>query len=278
MIASFLLMFREGFEATLLVAIVLAYLVRIGRSEDKGGVWAGVAGAVLLSIAVGAVMFATASNLAGDAADIFKGGAMWFAVAMLTYMILWMRRQSRTVAQDIRHGVDQAVKRGSMLALAVLAFAMVFREGLETALFMFSVTQTSSPLQVAVGGAVGLAAAVALGYAVYVGGKRINLGTFFKVTGGLLLVVAAGLFAHGMAMFQSASLIPAFFYPLWDLSNVTVLTHESFIGQFLIAFFGWDPKPDLLEFGIWGAYMFGVGYLFLRPHAETSAQPAKATN
>ena len=223
-------------------------------------------------------MFATASELSGNAAEIFKGAAMWFAVAMLTYLILWMRRQSRTVAQDIRQGVDQAVEKGGTLALAALVFAMVFREGLETTLFMFSVTQTSSPLQVAIGGIVGLAAAVALGYAVYVGGKRINLGTFFKVTGGLLLVVAAGLFAHGMAMFQTASLIPAFFYPLWDLSNVTVLTHESFIGQFLIAFFGWDPKPDLLEFGLWGAYLAVIGYLFLRPHAETSAQPAKATN
>lgn len=190
MVASFLLIFREGFEATLLVAIVLAYLVRIGRSENKGGVWYGVAGAVILSVAVGAIMFATASNLTGDAAEIFKGGAMWFAVAMLTYMILWMRRQSRTVAQDIRHGVDQAVGKGSSLALAILAFAMVFREGLETALFMFSVTQTSSPLQVAVGGTVGLAAAVALGYAVYVGGKRINLGTFFKVTDELLRVTS----------------------------------------------------------------------------------------
>lgn len=278
MLASFLLILREGFEATLLVAIVLAYLVRIGRPEESRGVWYGVGAAALLSVVIGGIMFATASGLSGDSAEIFKGAAMWFAVAMLTYMILWMRRQSRTVAHDIRQGVDQAVKNGSVLALSMLAFAMVFREGLETSLFMFSVTQTSSPLQVATGGTMGLVAAVALGYAVYAGGKRINLGTFFKVTGGLLLVVAAGLFAHGMAMFQSASLIPAFFYPLWDLSNVTVLTHESFIGQFLIAFFGWDPKPDLLEFGIWGAYLAVIGYLFLRPHAKTSAQPAKATN
>ena len=279
MVASFLLIFREGFEATLLVAIILAYLVRIGRKEQSRWIWYGVSGAVALSVGSGAVMFVTASSLQGDALKVFKGAAMWFAVAMLTYMILWMRRQSRTVAHDLRSGVDQAVEKGGAVALATLAFAMVFREGLETALFMFSVAQTSTPLQVALGVTAGLAGAVALGYAVYVGGKRINLGTFFKVTGGLLLVVAAGLFAHGMAMFQTASLIPAFFYPLWDLSHVTVLTHESFVGQFLIAFFGWDPKPDLLEFGCWGAYLLVVGYLFLRaPRTASAPRSMKATN
>lgn len=277
MLAAFLLVLREGFEATLLVAIVLAYLVKIGREDEKRGVWYGVAAAAGLSVVAGAAMFATASGLKGDAGEIFKGSAMWFAVAVLTYMVLWMRRQARTVASGIRQGVDQAVKTGSSLALASLAFVMVFREGLETALFMFSITQTSSPLQVTIGGALGLAGAIGLGYAVYAGGKRLNLGSFFKVTGGLLLVVAAGLFAHGMAMFQFASVIPAFFY-VWDVSDVTILTHESPFGQFLIAFFGWNPKADVLELGAWAGYLLVVGYLFLKPDRPvpgTSPRPAR---
>ncbi len=273
MLAAFLLVLREGFEATLLVAIVLAYLVKIGRSVDTRGVWYGIAAAAGLSAMVGMVMFATASSLAGDRGEIFKGVTMWIAVAVLTYMVLWMRRQSRTVAADLRRGIDEAVKKGSsVLALATLAFVMVFREGLETTLFMFGVTQASSPLQVLVGGTLGLIGAVGLGYAVYVGGLRLNLGAFFKATGLLLLVVAAGLFAHGMAMLESASLIPSFFYPLWDLSGVAILTHHSILGQFLIAFFGWDPKPDLLEFGVWLGYIAVVGYFFLKPQGPTPKQ------
>jgi len=265
MVASFLIVLREGFEATLLVAIVLAYLVKIGRGDERRGVWYGVAAAAALSALAGAAMFTVSASLKGDAGEIFKGAAMWTAVAVLTYMILWMRRQARTVAADLRRGVDEAVAKGSVFALALLAFVMVFREGLETALFMFGITQTSSPAQVAIGGVLGLVCAIVLGYAVYAGGKRLNLGAFFKITGALLIVVAAGLLAHGMAMFQSASVIPAFFYPLWDLTHITTLTHESFVGQFLIAFLGWDPKPDLLEFGLWLGYLIVVGYLFLKP-------------
>jgi high-affinity iron transporter len=281
MLAAFLLTLREGFEATLIVAIVLAYLVKIGHPEQRRAVWYGIAVAAGLSVAVGAVMFLTASGLTGNAGEIFKGSAMWLAVGVLTYMILWMRHQSRTIASGLRHGVDEAVEKGSTLALATLAFIAVFREGLETVLFMFGIAQTSSPLQVTLGSLLGLAGAVILGCLVYAGGHRLNLGAFFKATGLLLLVVAAGLLAHGMAMFQFASLIPAIYYPLWDLSGVTTLTGQSFVGQFLIAFFGWDPKPDLLEFGVWIAYVVVVGYLFLRPPAplaENSPRAVKATN
>jgi high-affinity iron transporter len=298
MLAAFLVVLREGFEATLLVAILLSYLVRIGHPEKRRWVWYGVAAAVALAVALGTALFATAASLGGNALDIFKGVAMWFAVAVLTYMIFWMRRQSRTLAHDIRKRVDSAlgrtelpssgappvgdlsasgVKGAGTFALAALAFVMVFREGVETALFMFGITQASTPLLVSIGGIVGLVGAIGLGYAVYAWGRRINMGMFFKVTGGLLLVVAAGLLAHGLVMFQSASIIPAFFWPLWDLSSIELLTHESFFGQFIIAFLGWDPKPGLLELGLWAGYLATVGYFFFRPSHPANAQK-KAQN
>jgi high-affinity iron transporter len=273
MLASFLVILREGFEATLLVAIVLAYLARLGRMRDARAVWYGVGAAVVVSVAVGAVLFFTAAGLGGKAGLIFKGGAMWLAVAFLTYMVLWMSRQSRSVAGDIRRGVDGALERGSLAALVSLTFVMVLREGIETALFMFGITQAATPVGVAVGSVAGLIGAAGLGYAVYAGGRRIDLGLFFKVTGVLLLVVAAGLLAHGVAMFEMAGLFPAFFYPLWDLSGVAILTAESFVGQFLTAFFGWDPKPDLLEFAAWAAYLLVIGKLFARVAGQTGATP-----
>lgn len=273
MLGSFLVLLREGFEATLLVAIVLAYLVKIDRRADFRQVWIGVGAATAVSVGVGGALFATAGGLGGTAGLLFKAGAMWLAVGFLTYMVLWMRRQARNVAQGIRKDVDEAVSRGSGLALATLVFVMVFREGLETALFMFGITQTATPLGVALGATAGIAGAVALGYAVYAGGKRINMGAFFKITGTLLIVVAAGLLARGLAMVEMAGVIPAILYPLWDVTNITALTSQSVLGQFLTSFFGWDARPDLLEFAAWFAYLVGVGYAFLRP-----ATPAPAMN
>jgi high-affinity iron transporter len=278
--SSFVTLLREGFEVTLLVAIVLAYLVKIERREDIKQVWYGVGAALLVSLAVGGILFATAGGLEGRAEQIFEGTAMWVAVGFLTYMILWMRRESRNVAWSIRQGIDSAVERGGSLALVSLVFVMVLREGVETALFVFGITRTSEPLQVAFGAALGLAGAVALGYAVYAGGKRINLGTFFKVTGVFLILVAAGLLAHGVAEFEEAGLLPAIM-PLWDVSNSLVLGEGTIISDFLTAFFGWDPEANLLELFAWFTYIVVVGYAFLRPQPlpeGAAASPATRNN
>jgi high-affinity iron transporter len=198
---------------------------------------------------------------------------MWVAVGFLTYMILWMRRESRNVAQSIRRGIDSAVAKGSSLALVSLVFVMTLREGIETALFVFGITRTSEPLQVAFGAALGIAGAVALGYAVYAGGKR-------KVTGVFLILVAAGLLAHGVAEFQEAGLIPTIM-PLWDVSSSPVLGEGTIASEFLTAFFGWDSEANLLELLAWFTYVVVVGYAFLRPQPlpeGATASPATRNN
>ena len=280
MFSSFVTLLREGFEVTLLVAIVLAYLVKIDRRESIRQVWYGVGAALLVSLMVGGTLFVTAGELEGRPEQIFEGTAMWVAVGFLTYMILWMRRESRTVAQGIRRGIDSAVERGGSLALVSLVFVMVLREGVETALFVFGITRTSEPLQVAFGATLGIAGAVALGYAVYAGGKRINLGTFFKVTGVFLILVAAGLLAHGVAEFEEAGLLPAIM-PLWDVSSSPVLGEETIVSELLTAFFGWDPEANLLELLAWVTYIVAVGYAFLRPQPVpegAAASPATRNN
>lgn len=278
MLSSFVTLLREGFEVTLLVAIVLAYLVQIGRPENKRQVWYGVGAALLVSVVVGGTLFATVGGLEGRPEQIFEGVAMWVAVGFLTYMVLWMRRESRTVAQGIRRGIDSAVEGGGSLALISLVFVMVVREGIETALFMFGIARTSEPLQVALGAALGVAGAVALGYAVYAGGRRIDLGTFFKVTGVFLILVAAGLLAHGVAEFEEAGLLPALM-PLWDLSGSPVLGEGAIVSELLRTFFGWNPEASLLELLAWVTYVLVVGYAFLRPQpiAEGSTATSAAT-
>jgi high-affinity iron transporter len=278
--SSFVTLLREGFEVTLLVAIVLAYLVKIERRESIRQVWYGVGAALLVSLAVGGTLFVTAGELEGRPEQIFEGTAMWVAVGFLTYMILWMRRESRTVAHGIRQGIDSAVERGGSLALVSLVFVMVLREGVETALFVFGITRTSEPLQVAFGAALGIAGAVVLGYAVYAGGKRINLGTFFKVTGVFLILVAAGLLAHGVAEFEEAALLPAL-TPLWDVSGSPVLGEETLISELLTTFVGWDPEANLLELLAWVTYIVAVGYAFLRPQPlpkRAATSPATRNN
>jgi high-affinity iron transporter len=278
--AAFVTLLREGFEATLLIAIVLAYLVKIERREDFRQVWYGVGAAVAVSLIVAAALFLTAGGLEGTAEYVFEGTAMWVAVGFLTYMVLWMRRESRTVAQGIRRGVDSAVETGSRFALISLVFVMVVREGIETGLFIFGISRTSTPFQVALGSALGIAAAVALGYAVYVGGKRINLGAFFKVTGVLLILVAAGLLAHGVAEFQEAGLVPEL-VPLWNVSGAPVVGEGALVSELLTAFLGWDPEANLLEFIAWATYLLAVGFAFLRPHPlpeSVAARPATRNN
>ena len=146
---------------------------------------------------------------------------------------------------------------------------------------MFGISRTSEPLQVALGAALGISGAVALGYAVYAGGKRIDLGTFFKVTGIFLTLVAAGLLAHGVAEFEEAGLLPALM-PLWDVSGSPVLGEETLLSELLTTFFGWDPEANLLELLAWVTYVVAVGYAFLRPQplpeSVTAKEPATSRN
>jgi high-affinity iron transporter len=276
MIAAFVVLLREGFEASLLVAIVLAYLTQIGRPDLRRQVWYGVVAAILVSLVLSAVLFATVGELRGPSEKIFEACALFLAVGFLTYMVLWMRRESRSIAGNIRRDVDSAVGRGGGFALALLAFVMVLREGVETGLFLFGIARASTPLQTAVGAAAGILAALVLGFAVYYLGKSINLGAFFKYTGAFLIVVAAGLLAQGVVGIQEAGLVPAFFYPLWDVTEMPVLGATSTFGQFLGILVGWDPRPDLLEFSVWLAYLVGVGYLFFRPYETVGQRGASA--
>lgn len=275
MLAAFVVLLREGFEASLLVAIVLAYLTQIGYDKQRRQVWYGVGAAIALSLVLSGVLFATVGELEGPGEEIFEACALFLAVGFLTYMVIWMRRESRALAGNIRQEVDSAVGRGG-LALALLVFVMVLREGVETGLFVFGITRASTPLQTTIGATAGILAAVGLGYAVYVLGTRINLGAFFKYTGAFLIIVAAGLLAQGVVGLQMAGVVPAFFYPLWDVTEMPILGATSTFGQFLGILIGWDPRPDLLEFSVWLIYLLAVGYTFFRPQESAAGQNTRA--
>jgi high-affinity iron transporter len=199
---------REGFEASLVVGIVLAFLDRTGRRDGFNTVWAGVAAAVAISVAAGVVLFTIGAELEGTAAAFFEGSAAILAAGLLTGMIFWMRGQARSIRKDIEGRVSTALAQGSAIGLAAIAFVGVLREGVETALFLFSTTEESTPVVSFVGGMIGLVLAVVLGYAFYRGSSRLNLRLFFQATSVLLLLFAAWLLTKGLEELAEGGVIP----------------------------------------------------------------------
>jgi high-affinity iron transporter len=204
MIQALVVMLREGLEACLIVGIVLAYLTRLGRGDRAAAVWAGVAAAVAVSLVTGGVLAFTVGQLDGHAAHVYDGVAMLLAVGILTWMVFWMRRQARTLGANLRDRVSVALGAGSGVALATVAFVAVAREGIETALFLFSTSSTSSAGAVLAGSAIGGLAALALGVAIYRGSARLDLRQFFRVTSVLLFAFAAYLLVGAFVEFAEA--------------------------------------------------------------------------
>jgi high-affinity iron transporter len=268
MLPAFLLGLREGIEAALIVSIVLAFLAKTGARSRFPSVWAGVGLAVLFSVVVGAALFVTGGELEGTSEQLFEGSAMLLAVAVLTWMILWMRRQAAGMRRTLEVQVGEAVAGGSSLALVALAFLAVGREGLETALFLLAAAGASGVSEALIGGVAGLAAAVAVGYGIYRGSRWFDLRSFFRVSGVLLIIFAAGLLSHGAHEFTEAGMLPA--TPVvWDLS--ATLPDGEGVGQWLRTLVGYSAAPTVLELVTWGAYLVVALAVFFRPFRPVSA-------
>jgi high-affinity iron transporter len=199
---------REGFEASLVVGIVLAFLDRTGRRDGFAAVWVGVAAALVLSVSVGAALFAVGAELEGRSEAIFEGVVMLIAAGLLTWMIFWMRSRARSIRREIEGRTQAALDAGSTVGLALVVFVGVAREGVETALFLFSSVEGSSRGISIVAAIAGGAAAIGLGYLFYRGSHRLNLKTFFTATSALLLVFAGYLLASGLHELAEAGVIP----------------------------------------------------------------------
>jgi high-affinity iron transporter len=190
MLSSLLITLREGLEAALLVGLLLALVMRARSEHGARWIWTGVAAAVVTATVAGAALFAMGAELEGTAEAAYEAGTMLLAAAVLGWMIVWMSSNAEV-------GGKVAAAAGSAAALFWLSFAIVVREGLETALFLFAAVGSQGSAATVFGGLAGLAAAVGLGYAVYRGGSRLNLRTFFTVLNVLLLVFGAYLVWRG---------------------------------------------------------------------------------
>jgi high-affinity iron transporter len=288
MVGSALILLREGLEGALIVAIVLAYLRKLGRQDAFPAIWAGAGAALAIGVGVGTILFVTIGELTGDARKITFSAIMLVAAGVLTWMIFWMRRQARAVKGELQQKVDSALIAGSAGALAAVVFIGVLRESIETVLFFLAAAGQTSTVNSLVGGALGLLAAMVLAWAFYRGASWLDLRQFFMVSGAIVLLFAAGLLSRSLAELQVLGHIPTFWYPVFDVSSVSALTTDTFFGQLLRGLFGWDPAPSIEELAVWSAYILGVGFLYFRRMArpqlfrgrrrrrEAFAQPAGA--
>lgn len=261
MAATFVLMLREGLEAALIVGIIAAYLVKVGRRDALPPVLAGVLAAVGLSIVAGVAIVLTVGRLPLIVQESFEGIAGLAAVVVLTWMLFWMRRQGRAIKGELETGVASALQAGSTAALVGLAFIAVIREGLETVLFLLAIGAASgADASTVVGGLLGLATAVAIGYAIFAAGVRIDLRRFFTLTGIVLIFVSAGLMAFAVHEFGEAGLI-ANSGKLFDLNGI--LPASSPLGTLLAGLFGYRAAPTPLEALAWAGYLVPVLALFV---------------
>lgn len=265
---------REGVEAALIIAIICAYLAKTGNRREFPKVFAGAGSAIALSVVLGLILYIQVGGLEEPYEQIFEAITLLAAAAVVTWMLFWMRRQARSVKGELQAAVDRALDGGSVLALAVLAFVAVIREGLETSLFLVGQANSAdqSAIWVLVGALIGLAIAAVLGVGFYQGSRRINLATFFRWTGVGLIFIAAGLLSTAIHELVEIGVIPFGGQTLFDLSGVLPDSADggNIVGQFLRAIFGYSATPEVVTFAVWLTYVVVVLYLFLRPMKPVS--------
>jgi high-affinity iron transporter len=273
MIATFVLFLREGLEASLIVSILLAALRQLGQMQQARAVWIGVGLAVLAALLGGVAIYVTIRNYDGSSFQtVFETITYLIAVVILTSMTFWMSKHSRSLKREI---VAKASVAGSGLALGLLAFTTVGREGLETAVFTLAFAFQTSPFYLLLGAALGLLAAIILCFLIYRLGYRLDFRVFFRVMGVLLLIFAAGLLGDAIQNMQSLGWITFGTTPIWNTARF--LSEDSTLGDMLHTFIGYAEAPTVLQAILYVAYLVVIGGLFARLTRKPGAPRPTAT-
>lgn len=272
--SSALIGLREGLEAALVVSILIAFLVKSDQRSSLKWVWGGVAAALLICVGIGTAIAYTIGELRFEQQEIVGGSLSVVAVAFVTWMIFWMRSTARTIASDLRGRLSDALEIGPV-AVAVMALLAVGREGLETMAFFYANVRTAERgvTQPLIGFVIGIVVAVALGWLIYRGAIRFNLGKFFTYTGVLLVFVAAGILGYGLHDLQEARVLPGLSTLAFDLSGP--MPEDSWYGALLKGLFNYSAQTTVLQAVAWVLYVAVVLTVFLWPRevAQATARP-----
>jgi high-affinity iron transporter len=281
MIPTFVITLREGVEASLIVGIIAAFLVKEGRHDALRQMWVGIAIAVALCLGVAILLEVIGQELPQKEQEGLETIVGLIAVGMITYMIIWMRRHARGLKAQLEGHVAEALAVGSATALVGMAFLAVLREGFETSVFLLAAFQDTSDTTAAGAGAViGLVAAVILGVAIYLGGVRINLSRFFRITGFVLVLVAAGLLATSVHTGHEAGWVNTMQGEALDLT--WLVRPGTVSGSLLTGMLGLQPQPTEIEVLVYLLYAIPMGLYVIwpdrwRPSIRLRRQPVTAT-
>lgn len=258
---SFLIGLREGLEAAIVVTILVAFLVKSGRRDALRSVWLGVVAAIVMTIGVFLVIQFGENTISGLAAEAIAGIASLVAVAIVTTMVLWMKRASATLSGELRGDMSRALETGGFAVMS-LAFLAVGREGVETALFMVGYAEASTMWPLA-GLIMGVLTASLIAYGMYAGAIRINLAKFFSYTGIFLILVAAGILSYGIGALQTVGWLPGLSNRAFDITGW--FNWSSWYGEIIQGVLNITPTPTVLQFVCWLSYLVVVLAFFLRP-------------
>ncbi|MER6132226.1 iron uptake transporter permease EfeU [Streptomyces sp. NPDC001815] len=270
MFGNYLIGLREGLEASLVVCILIAYLVKTDRRDALKPVWIGIGVAVGIALGFGFALEFGSQELTFEAQEALGGSLSIVAVGLVTWMVFWMRRTARHLRSELHGKLDAALRMGTG-ALVATAFLAVGREGLETALFVWASVRasgdgTQGPL---IGVLLGILTAVVLGYLFYRGTVRINLAKFFTWTGGMLVVVAAGVLAYGVHDLQEADFLPGLTNKAFDISGT--IPPDSWYGTLLKGVLNFQPDPTVVQVVVWVAYLVPTLAFLLAPQRSGRA-------
>lgn len=273
---SALIGLREGLEAALVISILIAFLVKSDRRDALKWVWTGVGAAIAVCVAIGTVIAYTIGELPFEQQEIFGGTLSIVAVAFVTWMIFWMRATARAIAGELRGRLSDALAIGP-LAVLVMALLAVGREGLETMAFFYANVRTAErgTTEPLLGFIVGITVALVLGWLIYRGAIRFDLGRFFMVTGVLLVFVAAGILAYGLHDLQEARVLPGLTTLAFDLSGP--MPEDSWYGALLKGLLNYSAQTTVLQAIAWLAYVAVVLTLFLLPRRQPATPTPAAT-
>jgi high-affinity iron transporter len=274
MLTTFLIMFREGVEAALIVGIIASYLKQTGRTYLMKAVWIGIILATLLCLTLAIILQATSGDFPQQEQELFAGVIAIVAVVMLTWMVFWMRRAARSIKGELHSQIEAAIAQGDRwgLALVGMSFFAVLREGLETVVFLIASFQQNLGFTVPLGAVLGYLAAIAVGFGIYQGGVRLNLKRFFKWTGAFIILVAAGLLAGSVRAFHEAG--------IWNLLQATVfdasdaLSSQGVVGSVLAGMFGYNDTPTVSETIAYWGYLIPTLVLFFSGSKSTRRVPS----
>ena len=271
MLATLVIFLREGVEASMIIAILLAYLNRIGRREHFRDVFLGVGAALILATAGGAVAYFTIRSYDGSRVQtIFETVTYLVAATVLTYMTFWMRKHARSLSKDLRARAEAALDGRARWGLGLLAFQAVGREGLETVVFTLAIVFSTSATSALTGALIGLAGSLGIAFVIYRLGHKLNLARFFTVIGVLLMVFAAGLLADSVENLQQLGWLPVLEAPMWH--SARMLSQDSALGDVLHSFFGYSDAPTPLQLLIYLGYLAVVVVVYLGVRARLAGR------